>query len=87
MLLGKLSVLPVWLPVGCLPCLLLCWMPPYGLLGIVCAIPPAAVGVAAPFGLGGTGAWVAANTCCCCPTLTAEPDFSLLIIRKEKDCE
>ena len=77
-----LSVVPVWLPVGCLPCLFSCWMPPYGLLGIVCAIPPAAVGVAGPFGLGGTGPWVAAKTFCFCPAYAAEPDFSLFIKRK-----
>ena len=77
-----LSVVPVWLPVGYLPCLLLCWMPPYGLLGIGCAIPPAAVGVAGPFGVGGTGPRVAAMSCGLCPTMDAEPVFSLFIIRK-----
>ena len=77
-----LSRVPVLLLVGYLPCLLLSWMPPYGLSGIVWAIPPAAVGVAGPFGLGGTGAWVAANTCCFCPAVDAEPSFSLFIIRK-----
>ena len=64
MLSGMLSEVPVWLPVGYLPCLFSYWMPPYGPSGIVWAIPPAAVGVAGPFGLGGTGPWVAAMTCC-----------------------
>ena len=77
-----LSRVPVLLLVGYLPCLLVSWMPPYCLSGIVWAIPPAAVGVVEPFGLGGTGSLVATILCCFCPAMTAEPDFSLFIIRK-----
>ena len=39
--------------------------------------------MAAPFGLGGTGARVAAMSRCLCPAVYAEPVFSLFIIRKD----